>query len=379
MPSTRSKNVTQHPGVVDKAAPRRTSQEVAAARQAKEDAKQEKARIKAAGIQRVAEYEKAQADGDALDATPQVVTKPKLKPLVRTRSYANVVADVVPDSDVDMSDGGLTSSFRPDRVEDSETAESNVDTDIIASPPRKKKKAVKGEVKIIKTAEVKVKKEKVPKPKVRDAIKAVQVDKVEKEEEPAKLKAFARITASDDILDLDPTPKPTKRQAPAIESDDEMDNIKRPLWKMPTLSEAGDVESIPKGRGEEKMKGKGKARADPQLGDDNGSDQRPDTKRVPPKSKRHVYSYFRLFLLSSASCSPSMQPRFIITFSVTQLPVGRKPFRPALMIGRRPFQAIRNQLAGQPPSVSPVVGPARQIALSHPLLTPAPGRLVTRC
>ena len=68
--STHSKNAAQHPGLVTKAKPRRSSKEVAAERQAKEDAKQEKARTKAAGIKRVAEYEMAQADKDAADATP---------------------------------------------------------------------------------------------------------------------------------------------------------------------------------------------------------------------------------------------------------------------------------------------------------------------
>jgi hypothetical protein len=209
-----------------------------------------------------------------------------------------VLADVVPDSDVDMSDGGLTSSFRPDRIEDSETAESNAETDIVTSPPRKKKKVVRGEAKIVES-EVKVKKEKAPKPTVRDAIKAVQVAKGEKAG-PAKLKAFARITTSDDILDLDPTPKPIKRQALAIKLDNDEMDIEPPLWRTPALSEGSDVESIPKARGEEMVKGKGKVKADPKHRDRNiGTDQRPsDTKRVPPKLKRHVYSLFRLFLLS---------------------------------------------------------------------------------
>jgi hypothetical protein len=75
MPSTRgvstcSKNADQHPGPAVKKNTHCSSKEVAAECQAKEEAKQEKARTKAAGIKRVAEYEMAQASKDAADATP---------------------------------------------------------------------------------------------------------------------------------------------------------------------------------------------------------------------------------------------------------------------------------------------------------------------
>ncbi|KAG2094830.1 uncharacterized protein F5147DRAFT_778857 [Suillus discolor] len=80
---TRTKNATQHPGLVD-AVPkkkRRTAAEVAAERQAKLDAKEEKERAKGAGIKRVAEYEKKQAEKDAsTDATPRAAVLPKSKP-----------------------------------------------------------------------------------------------------------------------------------------------------------------------------------------------------------------------------------------------------------------------------------------------------------
>ena len=47
-----------------------SSKEVAAERQAKEEAKLEKAHTKAAGIKHIAEYKMAQADKDAADGTP---------------------------------------------------------------------------------------------------------------------------------------------------------------------------------------------------------------------------------------------------------------------------------------------------------------------
>ena len=81
--STRSKNADQHPGLAAKKNTRRSSKEVAAESQAKEDAKQEEARTRATGIQHVAEYEMAQASKDAADATPPAASK--AKPLVRTR------------------------------------------------------------------------------------------------------------------------------------------------------------------------------------------------------------------------------------------------------------------------------------------------------
>ena len=68
--STHSKNIDQHPGLVVKKNTRRSSKDVAAERQAKEDTKREKACTQATGIKRVAEYETAQASRDAADATP---------------------------------------------------------------------------------------------------------------------------------------------------------------------------------------------------------------------------------------------------------------------------------------------------------------------
>src|ERR1700679_91173 len=87
--TTRSKNATQRPGLLIQKQVRRTSDEVAAIREAKEDAEKKKEHTKQAGIKRVAAFEKNQAEDDAMEQTPRVVTKPR--PLVRTRSYADVL------------------------------------------------------------------------------------------------------------------------------------------------------------------------------------------------------------------------------------------------------------------------------------------------
>lgn len=278
--STRSKNADQHPGLAVKKNTRRSSKEVAAERQAKEDAKQEKARTRAAGIKRVAEYEMAQASKDAADATPRAA--PKAKPLVRTRSYADVLKGSDDEmSDVETSDGGRQGSdFNPENSDIPMTG-SNTETESVSLPPKKKKKVAQKETAQKETTQKEtVKKEKVPKPKIRDAIKAIQDVGLE-ERGPAS-----------DILDLDPTPKPKRTRAarpapPATEFEDWSipDQEKLPSWRMPAFSdnEGIDVKSMAGARGgevEEKMeKAKGKQKA-------KASDQIPDTKRVPPKSKR---------------------------------------------------------------------------------------------
>jgi hypothetical protein len=68
------KNAAQHSDLIVKTQhPRHTSKEVAAERQAKENVKREKALTKAANIKHIADYEIAQANKDALDATPKAI------------------------------------------------------------------------------------------------------------------------------------------------------------------------------------------------------------------------------------------------------------------------------------------------------------------
>jgi hypothetical protein len=295
MPSTRgvsthSKNADQHPGLAVKKNTRRSSKEVAAERQAKEDAKLEKARTKAAGIKRVAEYEMAQASKDAADATPRAA--PQAKPLARTRSYADVLKGSDDEmSDIETSDGGRRGSdFNPEDSDIPMTG-SNTETERLSLPPKKKKKVAQKETTQKETVkQEKVPKPKVPKPTVRGAIKAIQDVGLE-EQGPAN-----------DILDLDPTPKPKRTRGarpapPATEYGDWWIPDQEKLgesWRMPAFSdnESIDVKSMAGARGGEvkekmmeKAKGKGKQKAS--EASTKASDQTPaDTKWVPPKSKR---------------------------------------------------------------------------------------------
>jgi hypothetical protein len=137
--ATRSKNSAQHPGLLVPKQTRRSSEEVAAERKAKENAKREKELAKKAGIKRVANFEQSQADKDAMERTPRVVTKPK--PLVRTRSYA----DVLRSNDVDMTDGTAEpgSSFEFAAVEAGQTTDDGMETAVQDLPPRKNLKKVR--------------------------------------------------------------------------------------------------------------------------------------------------------------------------------------------------------------------------------------------
>ena len=279
--STRSKNADQHPGLAVKKNARRSSKEVAAERQAKEDAKLEKARTKAAGIKRVAEYEMAQASKDAADATPRAA--PQAKPLVRTRSYADVLKGSDDEmSDIETSDGGRWGSdFNPEDSDIPMTG-SNTETERQSLPPKKKKKVAQKET----TQKETVKQEKVPKlkllkPTVRGAIKAIQ-----------------DVRPANDILDLDPTPKPKRtggaRPAPpATEYGDWWipDQEKLASWRMPAFSdnESIDVKSMAGARGgevKEKMIENAKGKQKASETNTKASDLPADTKRVPPKSKR---------------------------------------------------------------------------------------------
>ena len=134
--TTRSKNSAQHPGLLVPKQIRRTSEEVAADRKVKEDTKKEKQNNKKASIKRVAEFEQNQADNDAMERTPRVVTKPN--PLVRTRSYADVLRHG--NSDVEMADGMAEpgSPFELAAVADGQTTDDAMETEVQDLPPWKK-------------------------------------------------------------------------------------------------------------------------------------------------------------------------------------------------------------------------------------------------
>ena len=141
--TTRAKNANQHPGLIVGKDKKKccTNQEVQAERQAKEDAKEEKALTKAAGIKRVAVYEQNQADEDAVDATPKVA--PQARQLHRTRSYAQI-PEVEEDSDVEM--GNMATDARALTAEYSDGDDEKTEP-VLASPPRKKTKVEKKKAK----------------------------------------------------------------------------------------------------------------------------------------------------------------------------------------------------------------------------------------
>ncbi|KIM72140.1 hypothetical protein PILCRDRAFT_93585, partial [Piloderma croceum F 1598] len=280
--TTRAKNATQHPGhIVEKDKKKcHTKEEVVLEHQAKEDVKQEKARLKVVGIKRVAAYEQSQADEDAAEATPKAL--PLTKQLRRTRNYALIpqYEDNVPDSDVDMGDVGDVSdvgdvdAYRSadGSVGDVNDGDDDMKTEpVLTSPPRKKTRAEK----------------KAAKPKVQAAVKAAQVEELEKAKGGHK-RVLMVDNDDDEVVDLDPTPVKRKRIAvPAAESDGDLGDQTMPIRGN---DKKLNVEVNPRPRRDE-GKGKGKLDANTLKGLDRrdqkvGSNQTvSDAKRVPPESK----------------------------------------------------------------------------------------------
>jgi len=160
---------------------------------------------------------------------------------------------------------------------------SNTEMERLLLPLKKKKKVAQKET----TQKEMVKQENVPKPKVQDAIKAIQDVGLE-EQGPGN-----------NILDLDPTPKPKRTRGarlapPATEYGDWWipDQEKLPSWRMPAFSdnESIDVKSMPGACGgevKEKMMERAKGKQKVSEVNTKASDQTPaDTKWVLPKSKR---------------------------------------------------------------------------------------------
>lgn len=266
--ATRSKNVVTHPGLVVKGKTRRSTSKVAAERQAKEDAKEKKALTKAIGIKRVAAYEVNQAEKHAADATPRAKPKSNLKPLTRTRSYANILVG----SDAEMKDGEkLDGDFHMENEDTVTASNTETETESVELPPKKKKKVVEN------SAGEKVN---ASKPKIRDAI-----------EEEKKNLVGPRANNNDLDLDLTPNPKRTRLADPAtnkaishpVQVEGEL-----PSWAMPTLGDNGSLAVKSGDGGEKKGKGKGKAKKTIKLdgkANANASNRKSDT-QVPPKSKR---------------------------------------------------------------------------------------------
>ncbi|KAG1873109.1 hypothetical protein F4604DRAFT_1681174 [Suillus subluteus] len=110
---TRAKNATQHPGILDITPKKkhRTAAEVAAERQAKLDAKQEKECTKKASIKHIATYEKKQADQDVVsEAMPRAApSKLKSKPIPGKKKA--IVAPPAVEEDTSLSDAKMSDAL----------------------------------------------------------------------------------------------------------------------------------------------------------------------------------------------------------------------------------------------------------------------------
>ena len=135
---TRAKNKDTHPGIPDRAPPRRTSVEVESERAAKAQATAARQEKKRQNIRRTAEFETADmANEDFVDATPRPCFTPKPRQPARSRKNASLgpVAEVS-----DGSGDGSTLLFQPLDSEGSVTGEESAD-DSDPRPLAKKLKA----------------------------------------------------------------------------------------------------------------------------------------------------------------------------------------------------------------------------------------------
>jgi hypothetical protein len=122
---TRAKNKDCHPGVPDRAQPRRTSVEVENERAAKAQKKAAEQEKKKQNIRRAAEFEDADmANEGVIDATPRPCFTPKPRPPARNRENASLgpVTEVS-----DSSDGRNSLSFQPLDSEESVTGKESAD------------------------------------------------------------------------------------------------------------------------------------------------------------------------------------------------------------------------------------------------------------
>ena len=256
--TTNSKNTARHAGLLIP-----TSDEVAAIRQPKVDAKNKKKLTKAAGIKDVAELERKHADDED---TSRVAIKPR--PLVRTRSYADVMAgdNVIRTSGVEMADVETGSASEPG--EDDGQATDVAESPVQSSPPRKKKRVEPKRV------------PKAPKPKVRDAIninaawvkkpgkkQVVMRDNAKPRKTHPKVPKLYPITEIDDGEPI-AAHKVSKRDLPALTDDDESD-IAPP--KEGRRAKRGAKRGGARVGAKGKAQGKGEAKANP--GQEIGTDQ----------------------------------------------------------------------------------------------------------
>ncbi|KAG2123980.1 uncharacterized protein EDB93DRAFT_1258974 [Suillus bovinus] len=297
-----------------------TAEEVAAERQSKLDAKEEKERTKRASIKHVAQYEKNQADQDVMTNATPCAAPPKPKPIPSKRKAvvappatkkAKAKANPLQTEDgaaAEMDDAAADSSaFNPDPTQHSGMVTSDIDTDgsdseMLSSPPRKKTKVSgKKAGKMTKSSS-----------KAADRKKAAPHSTISLNSDDSN------DSDDSDILVVDATPKkaPSKQPASVQPDDDAMsipaahlnNNLDEPItshppgrqpsqWTMPVLSEydcgATPIAGAPgrvdkKGKGNEKEKEK-KEKGKADLADDKkisiSHQAHSDEKRIPLSSK----------------------------------------------------------------------------------------------
>lgn len=144
---TRSKNKDTHPGIPDRAPPRRSSVEVENERAAKAQAKAAKAEDWTRKIMRAAEFQHTDlANEDMFDATPHPSVTPKPWPPARDPKQAGLdsVAEVSGDSDDDHEMGTLSlepPDFKGLTSEEESASEDDSAAETDPRPPAKRLKA----------------------------------------------------------------------------------------------------------------------------------------------------------------------------------------------------------------------------------------------
>lgn len=301
--TTRSKNSSQHPGLLVPKQIRRTSDEVAGLKKAKEDAKKQKEDAEKAIINRVAEFEQNQAQNDAMEETPRVHIVRKPKPLVRTRSYADVLRA---GSDMEMEDGtaGFSSTIELATVNAGQTTDDGMETAVQDLPKKKNVRFFFLLSLSESTYKTKGKERKTRKPSVRDAIKTIQDVQVPVKKALTsrflKRKSIVIESSDSDSIQKNPvTPIPNKKthksKAPT-DSDDDLPAGPPEHVVRPALTNKGDdsENDLPPKKGAKKNKGKGKAFQRPDK-KGKATDKDPDQTRDPTKAKMSVFIHLSIY------------------------------------------------------------------------------------
>jgi len=144
---TRAKNKSSHPGIPDRAPPRRTSVEVENERAAKARATAAQQEKKRQNIRRAAEFEHADMGNEPIaDATPRPIHTPKPWPPPRNRGNASL-GPVAEASDNPNDDFSSELSFKPLYSEESATEKETAAESDSPRPAKKLKAQMTGKAK----------------------------------------------------------------------------------------------------------------------------------------------------------------------------------------------------------------------------------------